>query len=90
MAKQASYKELFDFKWPPDMPSFSFRRRKKYSHTVVVIAAGDDPTNGVVLTFPSESKAEAYKTTSLTAVPQPIVEYIKKEIPVINKDGIEM
>jgi PhoPQ-activated pathogenicity-related protein len=76
------------FKWPPKMPSMRPKQKKQYRHEVTV-ASSENAEYAYTLYFTSEKKARDFKRTVLESTNNPIVEYQRKELPVVNGEWIE-
>lgn len=75
----ASLTELLRFEWPPKMPSYAFKKRKKYTHKVS-ITMPDSPQVSFEIDCPSEKQAAEVKKALRNTITKPSVEYVKREI----------
>ena len=68
------------------MPSYPFKKRRKYVHEVALVS-NKSPELADVLIYTSEEKARDAKKALEQAVNGITVEYTKREVPIINEEG---
>ena len=84
--KVISDMKFLEFEWPPKMPSFSFKKKPEYIHSVLVSSNEHDAV--FVLNFTSEKKAREYKRSAEKATNNITTGYERKEAPVFNDLGL--
>lgn len=77
--KLISDNTFLSFKWPPKMPSFKPREKKRYKHEVAVVS-DSNPEYAYVLQFTSEKKARTFLNNAKEATNIVAVEYTRKEL----------
>lgn len=86
MKEVISDKKFFGFDWPPKMPSYPFKSRRKFKHQVIVTSKSN-PDWAEVYLYSNEKDAYLAKSILTKAMNSISVIYERKEIPNMDDKG---
>jgi len=83
---EISDKKFLGYNWPPRMPSYKPKQKRKYKHEVLVVSR-TDPDRADVYQFTNEPDARSARNSLRKATNNISVEYEQKEVPQVGEKG---